>query len=385
MEIKTREIEIKSGKAWQVDFTIIHVDGERERVREVAYTGITDKFGHRQPCKTERQAIEEAHRIYNNRLKAKADQMARRLNPEDIIITSPTFSDFYDNKFLPVYFAANDLSDSYKDSFDKAVKYNFIKPFGKLTLDQITIEEIDQLKAKLKVKPKTKNNIFGYLRVILDYAEKIEDLEKAPFIADAEYQKQEMEYYSQEELTALIDTAAKKGPNQLLVVLLGAHAGLRVGEMLGLRWTDINFVANEIVLSNAVWRGKTKGTKSNKVRRIPITPELKKALTSHQHLQSPKVLVSDYSQKRESALTANGIKYWMASILRGAKIDSNRALHKLRHTFAAHLVQANVSLYRVASYLGHSDASVTKTYAHLSNATAQADILTLSRQLSKPA
>ncbi len=372
MNISVRKRRLKDGDSWQIDFLVIHVDGARERIRQTAYNGLGE------PCKTEAQAYNRAKVIWQERLAAKADAMAKRLKPDEVAKReSPRFSDFYNDKFLPVYFRSRDLSGSYTDAFDKGVKYNLIKPFGELTLEQINTEAVDRLKASLKVKAKTKNNILGYLRCVLAYAVEIECLDKMPKIEDVRYQRPEMTYYSKEELAELVKAAKAKGQGHLVMLLLGAHAGLRVSEMLGLKWSDINWVKHELVVANAIWRGVEKGTKSSKIRRVPMTTELEEALKAYRHLQSPRVLVSE-----SGSMTESGILYWMTSILRSAKVDSERVLHKLRHSFAAHLVQAGVSLYRVANLLGHSDTHVTKIYAHLSDATKHDDIKALSARLA---
>jgi len=89
-----------------------------------------------------------------------------------------------------------------------------------------------------------------------------------------------------------------------LVVLLGGDAGLRRGEMLGLRWGDVDFKRRQLQLQQAVWeRKRTEGEKGNervtdtpkggRARVVPLTDALLAALHAHRHLRGEHVLVGN--------------------------------------------------------------------------------------------
>ena len=58
------------------------------------------------------------------------------------------------------------------------------------------------------------------------------------------------------EYERLIEAAVKTDVRTPVIALLGGDAGLRRGEMLGLRWTDVDFVRRQLVVSQGVWEGK---------------------------------------------------------------------------------------------------------------------------------
>jgi integrase/recombinase XerC len=147
--------------------------------------------------------------------------------------------------------------------------------------------------------------------------------------------------YSRDELDLLLATA--EGPD-LLLVLLGAHAGLRISEMCDLRWEDIRFGEGELV----VRRGK-----GGKRDTVVMSPRLARALGRAER-SGDAVLPwgSYYARERFQALcAAAGVAY------------DGRAVHGLRHAAGTHLYEAVGDLGQVADHLRHADVNTTRGYA----------------------
>ena len=135
------------------------------------------------------------------------------------------------------------------------------------------------------------------------------------------------------------------------MVICSLRTGMRVGEILSLKWQDnIDFKNACINLLK---------TKNNKVRKIPIGKELFSILedlynskTSEFVFTNPKTGTGYY-----------GVKKAFARVCKDAKIK-NFTFHALRHTAATRMVAAGVDLVVVKEILGHADLKTTQRYAH---------------------
>lgn len=175
-------------------------------------------------------------------------------------------------------------------------------------------------------------------------------------------------FHTVEELNKLLDFChklAEKNPLNYCpfetVIMLGARAGLRRGEMINLMWTDIDFERNIITIQpKDDWHPKT-----YECRDIPIPQDLRAHLQSVPR-RGPYVLYDVHGDR----FTLGGLtNYYRVKIARKAGIES--FIHKLRHTYASHLVQNRVDLYTVCKLLGHSSIKTTEIYAHLIPDTLQ--------------
>lgn len=176
--------------------------------------------------------------------------------------------------------------------------------------------------------------------------------------------KGRVEYHTPEEIKQILKIF---NADWQLVVLLGCRAGLRRGEIAALKWADVDFKNNQIYVAP---------NKTERHRYVPIAQDLLKALQESQKLAtkgSPYVVNVGEARNSKYFLTAYYLK------MTKEKLPFKCGLHKLRHTFASHLVQAGVDLYRVSKLLGHSSIQMTEIYAHLAPADLQSAIYQLPK------
>jgi integrase len=143
------------------------------------------------------------------------------------------------------------------------------------------------------------------------------------------------------------------------IALVGILAGLRVGEILGLSWEYVDFVAKTIRIENAVYRGvlgtpKTKGSR----RTLPMPQSLLEALRSHSNgLLNPTGLV--FATRTGKPYSDTNL---LARVLRpaGVKIGAPwLSWHTLRRTHATLLSQSGASPKDAQAQLGHAHISTT--------------------------
>ncbi|WCP66385.1 site-specific integrase [Vibrio tubiashii] len=137
------------------------------------------------------------------------------------------------------------------------------------------------------------------------------------------------------------------------LVITAINTGLRRGELLALKWDDVDFEQQYLSV-------RAQNAKAKKSRNIPLNDTVLEVLESWQ-LQNKK---REYVFASRSDVPIKDIKKPWLRVLREAKITDFR-FHDLRHHFASKLVMVGVDLNTVRELLGHSDLKMTLRYAHL--------------------
>jgi len=137
------------------------------------------------------------------------------------------------------------------------------------------------------------------------------------------------------------------------IVVMALNTGMRRGEMLNLKWSDINLKTRMIIIRKS---------KNNEMRMIPINNTLYSTL-----IEIGPQLDNDYVFADDSGKPFVTIKTGFKAALRRAGIKDFR-FHDLRHTFASRLVMSGVDIRTVQQLMGHKDIRMTMRYSHLSNA-----------------
>ena len=165
-------------------------------------------------------------------------------------------------------------------------------------------------------------------------------------------------YLSSGEKDALLVACGNSQVRELtLIVMLALTTGMRRGEILGLRWPDIDLQRGRIVLQKA----------TNQERRaVPIVPQVIPLLGKHAQVRH---LHTDLVFARPDAERAIDIDHTFQDAVRAAKLENFR-FHDLRHTAAAYLATSGATTAEIAAVLGHKTLAMVKRYAHLSDPRA---------------
>lgn len=161
------------------------------------------------------------------------------------------------------------------------------------------------------------------------------------------------------DVAAVIDAA--RYPEHRLVFLLAAHAGLRKGEIRGLRCGDCELDLNRLVVRVALWKAHTGTPKSGHEREVPLTPQLGEALLA---------AGVDKRPRGECAALSTLGKPWGSTgpylafqrTLRRLNLPHER-LHALRAFFVTTLLNGLVPAHVVRELAGHGNLATTQVYA----------------------
>jgi len=145
-------------------------------------------------------------------------------------------------------------------------------------------------------------------------------------------------------------------PLLYLLVFLAISTGARRGELLRLKWEDINFKDRSVLLFT---------TKNGSPRMLTFPRPAIQALMKY---RKTKGLI--FASKTKCNQPMDFRKHWLKA-LKISKIEDFR-FHDLRHTAASYLVMNGATLYEVGEVLGHKNLETTKRYAHLSTEHKQA-------------
>jgi integrase len=151
---------------------------------------------------------------------------------------------------------------------------------------------------------------------------------------------------------------------------------LRLGEMVALEWSDIDFVKRQVCVQRSAWKGQIASPKGGRLRYIPLTLRLAAALRDHRHLRGPLVLYQDDG----SLLTEGVVQGFVRRAAQKAGLFNNGP-HMLRHTFCSHLAMRGAPARAIQELAGHQNLTTTQRYMHLSPAALDSAI----RLLDQPA
>jgi integrase len=175
-----------------------------------------------------------------------------------------------------------------------------------------------------------------------------------------------------EQAARILAAAWEESPAWGTLVWLVMVTGLRRGELCALRWSDVDFDTETLVVRRGlvVVKGRAfeKDTKTHRMRRIALDAETVKVLQEHRAqwdadaekldiIASDEAYLFSHEPDQSRPYDPNGVTHRYGRMCAGLGIDSH--LHALRHYSATELLSAGVDLRTVAGRLGHGGGGVT--------------------------
>jgi len=257
---------------------------------------------------------------------------------------------------------------------------HLVPAFGSYKLDAITFPRIEDFK-HLLVRPKKKggkelsnktaNNVLTVLRKLLTLAAKRGELAAVPEFEWLPSEPPDFDFLDFADSEALI-AAAEDAWRAMIAV--GVKCGLRQGELLALRWADVDLKNGKLWVRRSYVRGRFKLPKNRKPREIALGDDVRAELHRHRHLRGPLVFCDDGG----NVLTNGECKHPLYRAC--AKAGIRRVgWHVLRHTFGSQLASQGVSMRQIQMLMGHASVKTTERYAHLSPHVARDAVKLLDR------
>jgi integrase len=162
-------------------------------------------------------------------------------------------------------------------------------------------------------------------------------------------------YLTDDEISALLDAAKKQGDTMYAAVVVSIACGVRKGELLRLKWSDVDFKSETIRILI---------TKNSEARAVYLPSNAADALKALKASTVVALGASVFITETGEAANQGWIEYKWRSVKKDSGLSDFR-WHDLRHSCASILAQHGSSLPEIGSVLGHQSASATYRYSHL--------------------
>ena len=372
--------------------------GEK-RYKFLIYVGKDETTGNtiqikKQGFKTQEQALESYFKYQLKVVKGEYVPLSkRRLHFEDLY-----------KMWLKVY--KNTVKES---TYATTVRYfddHILKELGNEYIDKLTVLKCQQaVNVWFNDAPHTYKRFLRYASNVLNYGVDIEVLKKNPMSKVIrpklnEKQKPFTDFYSKEELNEYLKDAKEYNFRYFMFFRLLAYSGMRKGECLALKWSDIDFEKQTISINKTVTTGLdnrlylSNGKTKNSVRVLDMDSETMNYLSQwnskqkNNLIQLGSILNQDnfiFPTINNSITSVSKPDQWNRAICKKYELRRIK-IHGFRHTHASLLFEAGVSMKDVKERLGHSDITTTMNiYTHVTKNKKKETALNFARYMSDSA
>jgi integrase len=285
-----------------------------------------------------------------------------------------------------------DWSASTQVDYRSVLDAHLIKEFGRKRVEQITTEEIEKWRNRI-AKDGTKNRhtvnkIVTQLHAVFEHAVDrhgllVNPVAKVKRLRES-YDAARYDFFSPEEIERLVAAAragrhrdpsrpavseteralrAAEDEQDAVIYLTATFTGLRRGELLALRWSDVDFRNASIRVYEGFSAQRTGAPKSRKSRIVPMVAKVADALKELKdrdaHTRRGDLV---FVSREGTHVDGSALRRRYVDTLEAAKLRRLR-FHDLRHTFGS-LAINTASIVQVQAWMGHADIKTTMRYLH---------------------
>lgn len=164
---------------------------------------------------------------------------------------------------------------------------------------------------------------------------------------------------SKEEVKSILQVHVNVKHKTMLSLIYSC--GLRCGELLALKPSNIDSKRNIVLIKNA---------KGKKDRIVPLSPKILELLREYYKLYQPKTYLFE-GQTPGKPYDDRSLQQVLKQALQKANITKPATLHWLRHSYATHLLESGTDLRYIQELLGHNSSKTTEIYTHVSTKNIQ--------------
>ena len=258
------------------------------------------------------------------------------------------------------------------------------------------VREMIATKQKAKLSQSTIRNILAPMRQLYNQAIDDGDAYENPAARVGKFNKRkdaatQLNLLTREEVKTLLDKTVEKSPHWYPLLLCATRTGMREGELIALKGTNLDFRGQFIEVQRILSRGELTTPKNGKTRRVDMSGQLRDVLQELLSKKRSEALRKEMEkpagERRDAATVVNKVmEDWLFttpapragrqldpsnlrkvfhSLLTAAKLRRIR-FHDLRHSFASLLIGQGESLAYIRDQLGHHSIQITvDTYGHL--------------------
>jgi integrase len=318
-------------------------------------------------------------RLAEDWLREVLDQ-ARRGTLPGSVQTGATFADAA-AEFLRYVEHDRTCKPSTLRDYRSSITHHLLPAFGEMRLEDITPQRIEQWRTTLSsarrgaLSNRSKNKLLVVLHGVLRRAMKVWALPTNPAAGVERYPQRSsghIDVLDPEEVWALVRAADSEQDSA--IYLTAAFTGLRRGELLALRWRDVDFPGHTIRVSSSYAGGLTTTPKSGNVRSVPMAPDVAEALAGLTRrigfcADDDLVFIGELG----GHVDGSALRRRYTAALRCAGLRPLR-FHDLRHTFGTRMI-AEADIRRVQEWMGHADVQTTMRYLHYAPRAEDAQIV----------